>query len=115
MVGWGTLSSLQALKLSTGSIPHHRLKPYLGIAYHLAVNVGDTFQNITHGDDLLESTHIHRQLQTVLGFPEPTYLHHRCVCDETCKRIAKRDDARSIVQLREQGLTFQAVLDMANP
>jgi glutamyl-Q tRNA(Asp) synthetase len=90
----------------------------IGIAYHLAVVVDDAFQNITHvtrGDDLLESSHIHRQLQAVLRFPEPTYLHHPCVCDDTGKRLAKRDDARSILQLREQGFTSQAVLDMANP
>ncbi len=89
----------------------------IGIAYHLAVVVDDAFQNITHvtrGEDLLESTHIHRQLQAVLGFPEPTYLHHRCVCDETGKRLAKRDDARSIHTLRGQGFTPDAVLDMAN-
>ncbi len=90
----------------------------IGIAYHLAVVVDDAFQNITHvtrGEDLLESTHIHRQLQAVLEFPEPTYLHHRCICDETGKRLAKRDDARSIVQLQEQGFSYQAVLNMANP
>ncbi len=88
----------------------------IGIAYHLAVVVDDAFQNITHitrGDDLLESTHIHRQLQAVLGFSEPTYLHHRCICDETGRRLAKRDDARSIRTLREQGFTSEEVLDMA--
>jgi glutamyl-Q tRNA(Asp) synthetase len=89
----------------------------IGIAYHLAVVVDDAFQNITHvtrGDDLFESTHIHRQLQAVLGFSEPTYLHHQCICDENGKRLAKRDDARSIRTLREQGFTPDAVLDMAN-
>jgi len=90
----------------------------IGIAYHLAVVVDDAFQHITQvtrGDDLLESTHIHRQLQAVLGLPAPTYLHHPCICDETGKRLAKRDNARSILQLREKGFTSQAVLDMANP
>jgi glutamyl-Q tRNA(Asp) synthetase len=89
----------------------------IGIAYHLAVVVDDAFQNIsqvTRGDDLLESTHIHRQLQAVLGYPEPTYLHHRCICDETGKRLAKRDQARSIRTLREQGYTPEAVLNMTN-
>lgn len=89
----------------------------IGVAYHLAVVIDDAYQNITHvtrGDDLLESTHIHRQLQVVLGLPEPTYLHHPCVCDETGKRLAKRDHARSIRSLREQGLTPEAVLEMAS-
>jgi glutamyl-Q tRNA(Asp) synthetase len=89
----------------------------IGIAYHLAVVTDDAFQKITHvtrGDDLLESTHIHRQLQAVLEFPEPTYLHHRCIRDETGKRLAKRDHARSIRTLREQGFTSDALLDMVN-
>ena len=75
----------------------------------------DAFQNITHvtrGDDLLESTHIHRQLQAVLGFPEPTYLHHHCVCDETGKRLAKRDAARSIQSLRMAGQSKEDVFAM---
>jgi glutamyl-Q tRNA(Asp) synthetase len=87
----------------------------IGIAYHLAVVVDDAFQNITHvtrGDDLLESTHIHRQLQAVLGFPEPTYLHHPCICDETGKRLAKRDDARSIQSLRMAGQSKEDVFAM---
>ncbi|MES2981641.1 MAG: tRNA glutamyl-Q(34) synthetase GluQRS [Verrucomicrobiota bacterium] len=85
----------------------------IGIAYHLAVVVDDAFQNITHvtrGDDLFESTHIHRQLQAVLGFPEPTYFHHPCICDETGKRLAKRDDARSIRTLREAGTSTKDIL-----
>lgn len=84
----------------------------IGIAYHLAVVVDDAFQNITHvtrGDDLLESTHIHRQLQAVLKLPEPTYLHHPCICDETGKRLAKRDHARSIRNLRESGATREDI------
>jgi glutamyl-Q tRNA(Asp) synthetase len=88
----------------------------IGIAYHLAVVVDDEFQNITHvtrGDDLLPSTHIHRQLQAILGYREPFYLHHACVCDETGKRLAKRDQARSIQQLRESGLSPDDVFGIA--
>ncbi len=87
----------------------------IGIAYHLAVVVDDAFQNISHvtrGDDLFESTHIHRQLQAILGFPEPIYLHHHCMCDETGKRLAKRDDARSIQSLRLAGQSKEDVFAM---
>jgi len=90
----------------------------IGIAYHLAVVVDDEFQGITHvtrGDDLLGATHIHRQLQAVLGYPEPVYLHHALVCDENGKRLAKRDDARSIRHLRESGYPPDEVLAMAQP
>lgn len=88
----------------------------IGVAYHLAVVVDDDFQEITHvtrGEDLLGATHIHRQLQAILGFREPLYLHHACLCDESGKRLAKRDHARSIRTLREQGLPPAEVLAMA--
>ena len=90
----------------------------IGVSYHLAVVVDDAFQKITHvtrGEDLLEATHVHRQLQAILGFPEPLYLHHPSVCDESGKRLAKRDRARSIRSLRESGLTRSEVLAMAQP
>lgn len=88
----------------------------IGIAYHLAVVVDDHFQGITHvtrGEDLLGATHIHRQLQAVLGFREPVYLHHVCVCDESGKRLAKRDEAKTIRSFRENGFSPAEVLAMA--
>jgi glutamyl-Q tRNA(Asp) synthetase len=78
----------------------------IGCAYHLAVVVDDAFQQITHvtrGKDLLTSTHIHRQLQALLGLPEPLYLHRELVLDENGKRLAKRNDSLSIASLRESG------------
>lgn len=88
----------------------------IGTSYHLAVVVDDAFQGITHvtrGEDLLGASHVQRQLQAILGFREPLYLHHALVRDESGIRLAKRDDARSIRSLREQGFTPEAVLDMA--
>ncbi len=90
----------------------------IGIAYHLAVVADDDFQEITHvtrGEDLLGSTHIHRQLQAILGYRQPVYFHHQLVCDENGKRLAKRDDARSIRHLRESGLSLSEVLTLAQP
>jgi glutamyl-Q tRNA(Asp) synthetase len=87
----------------------------IGTAYHLAVVVDDDFQGITHvtrGEDLLGATHIHRQLQAVLGYREPLYLHHPLVRDEYGRRLAKRDAARSIRIFREQGLSAEEVLGM---
>lgn len=80
----------------------------IGTSYHLAVVVDDAFQQVTHvtrGEDLLPSTHVHRMLQALLGFPEPAYLHHALVVDENGVRLAKRHDALSIRGLRESGLT----------
>lgn len=87
----------------------------IGAAYHLAVVVDDAFQNISHvtrGEDLLPSTHIHRTLQTLLGFPEPLYLHHRLVTDGSGRRLAKRHDALAIATLRERGCSPSDVLAM---
>lgn len=85
----------------------------IGVAYHLSVVVDDAFQEITHvtrGEDLLPSTHVHRLLQTLLGLPEPAYLHHPLVVDESGKRLAKRHDSLSIASMRESGITAAEIL-----
>ncbi|MCX8497635.1 MAG: tRNA glutamyl-Q(34) synthetase GluQRS [Akkermansiaceae bacterium] len=87
----------------------------IGCAYHLAVVVDDSYQRVTHvtrGEDLLASTHVHRTLQALLGLQEPIYLHHPLVLDEAGERLAKRNDACSIRNLRENGLSPKEVLRM---
>ena len=81
-------------------------------SYHLAVVVDDALQGITlvtRGEDLLEATHLHRLLQELLGLPVPEWLHHRLITDEAGKRLAKRDDARSLRSLRSAGWTLDEV------
>jgi len=75
-------------------------------SYHLAVVVDDALQGITlvtRGEDLLSATHLHRLLQHLLHLPVPRWHHHRLITDEAGKRLAKRDDARSLKSLRESG------------
>ncbi len=75
-------------------------------SYHLSVVVDDALQGVTlvtRGEDLLSATHLHRLLQALLGLPAPAYHHHALVTDETGRRLAKRDDARSLRSLREAG------------
>ncbi|MGD9420437.1 MAG: tRNA glutamyl-Q(34) synthetase GluQRS [Verrucomicrobiota bacterium JB025] len=89
----------------------------IGTAYHLAVVVDDAFQQITHvtrGRDLLVSTHVHRILQQLLRLPEPTYLHHPLVLDDTGKRLAKRHDALAIATLRDAGKPPAEVLALTD-
>ena len=84
-------------------------------SYHIAVVTDDAMQqitNVTRGEDLLTSTHIHRTLQNLLGYPEPLYHHHRLILDNQHKRLAKRDKALSIQTLREQGKSPEEVLAM---
>jgi len=84
-------------------------------SYHLAVVVDDALQGITlvtRGEDLLPATHLHRLLQHLLGLPVPRWHHHRLITDETGKRLAKRDDARSLRSLREAGWTPERVVEV---
>ncbi len=77
-------------------------------SYHLAVVVDDALQGITlvtRGEDLLPATHLHRLLQALLGLPVPQWQHHRLITDEHGKRLAKRDEARSLRSLRVAGWT----------
>ncbi len=84
----------------------------LGASYHLAVLLDDAEQEIslvTRGQDLFAATHLHRLLQALLDLPVPEWWHHRLILDEQGKRLAKRDDARSLETLREAGWTPERV------
>lgn len=84
-------------------------------AYHLAVVVDDAAQGVTHvvrGEDLIEVTPLHRLLQAVLDLPVPVWHHHALVRDEKGKRLAKRDNARSIRTYREAGLAPAEVREL---
>lgn len=77
-----------------------------GTSYHLAVVVDDAAQGIdlvTRGEDLAEATPIHVALQALLDAPRPRYHHHDLVRDGAGKRLAKRDDARSLSSYRDAG------------
>ncbi len=80
----------------------------IGASYHLAVTLDDAVQGIslvTRGRDLFEATHVHRLLQALLDLPVPRWHHHALVTDEAGRRLAKRDDARSLRGLRAEGVT----------
>ena len=87
----------------------------ISTSYHLAVTVDDAAQGVTlvtRGEDLFNSTHIHRLLQALLNLPVPEWEHHGLICDESGKRLAKRDHARSLQSLREAGWTAEQVRQM---
>lgn len=75
-------------------------------SYHLCAVNDDALQGISHiirGEDLLNATHIQIILQKLLGLPTPIYRHHRLILDENGKRLAKRDKAFTLKNLRESG------------
>ena len=81
-------------------------------SYHLSVVVDDAAQGVTivtRGNDLFAATNLHRMLQALLGLPTPAYSHHRLICDEHGKRLAKRDQAAALRTLRAQGVSAAEV------
>jgi len=75
-------------------------------SYHLSCVVDDAESGVTmviRGADLRPSTPIQRLLQSLLGLPEPTYLHHPLVTHEDGRRLAKRDLAPTLASMREAG------------
>jgi glutamyl-Q tRNA(Asp) synthetase len=79
----------------------------VGVAYHLAVVVDDALQGISHvirGQDLFEAAHIQRLLQALLTLPTPIYRHHRLLLAPSGQRLAKRDKAETLRDLRARGV-----------
>jgi len=87
-----------------------------GVAsYQLAVVVDDAATAITHvlrGDDLLTSTPRQLQLYAALGLTAPAFSHVPLVLGEDGKRLAKRDGAFALAELRERGLPAERVLGL---
>jgi glutamyl-Q tRNA(Asp) synthetase len=84
----------------------------VGVAYHLAVVVDDALQGITHvirGQDLFAATHVQRLLQALLGLPTPVYRHHPLLLGPDGKRLAKRDQAETLAEIRARGMTAEAL------
>jgi glutamyl-Q tRNA(Asp) synthetase len=76
-------------------------------SYHLSCVVDDAASGVTtvvRGADLRASTPIQRLLQTLLGLPEPTYLHHPLVAHADGRRLAKRDLAPTLAAMRDSGV-----------
>jgi glutamyl-Q tRNA(Asp) synthetase len=83
-------------------------------SYHLACVVDDAESGVTlvvRGRDLRPSTPIQRLLQTLLGLPEPEYLHHSLVGHDDGRRLTKRDLAPNLAAMRATGLDGRALAD----
>jgi glutamyl-Q tRNA(Asp) synthetase len=84
----------------------------VGVAYHLAVVVDDALQGVTHvirGQDLFEAAHVQRLLQALLGLPTPVYRHHPLLMGPDGKRLAKRDLAETLADIRARGVAAEAL------
>jgi glutamyl-Q tRNA(Asp) synthetase len=85
-------------------------------SYHLCVTHDDALQGVTlvtRGEDLQAATDLHRLLQALMGWPEPAYAHHRLLTDAAGRRLAKRDRAATLRDLRDAGATPAEVRRLA--
>jgi glutamyl-Q tRNA(Asp) synthetase len=85
-------------------------------SYHLCVTHDDAVQGVTlvtRGADLKAATHLQRLLQALMGWPAPAYAHHPLLTDVAGRRLAKRDRAAALHELRAQGCTPAEVRALA--
>ena len=82
-------------------------------AYNLTSVVDDAFvgvEQIVRGDDLLPSAPRQSYLAQLLGLMQPRYAHVPLALNEEGKRLAKRDGAVTLPQLREAGVETLTIL-----
>ena len=82
-------------------------------AYNLTSVVDDAFvgvEQIVRGDDLLPSAPRQSYLAQLLGLTQPRYAHVPLALNEGGKRLAKRDGAVTLPQLREAGVEIPTIL-----
>ena len=82
-------------------------------AYNLAAVVDDVAQGVdqvVRGDDLLESAPTQAYLTHLLGGTAPRYAHVPLVLGPQGKRLAKRDGAVTLCELRAEGHSTSDVL-----
>jgi glutamyl-Q tRNA(Asp) synthetase len=85
-------------------------------SYHLCVTHDDALQGVTlvtRGEDLKPATHLHRLLQALVRWPPPRYAHHPLLADTQGRRLAKRDLAATVRDMRTRGISAEAVRAMA--
>ena len=80
----------------------------IGTSYHLSTVLDDADMGITlvsRGADLLPAVPLQRILQELLGLPAPRYVHHQLLTDQNGTRLAKRENALSLRQMRQNGMS----------
>lgn len=84
----------------------------IGTSYHMAVTIDDDFQDvtcITRGLDLVESTHVHRILQSLLGLQVPEWSHHKLIKGSDGNKYSKSNQSLTLKELRESGVSVAEI------
>jgi glutamyl-Q tRNA(Asp) synthetase len=87
-------------------------------SYHLCVTHDDALQGVTlvtRGEDLRPATDLHRLIQELMEWPAPAYAHHRLLVDEQGNRLAKRNRAKTLRDMRERNISAQDVIAGLQP
>ena len=82
-------------------------------SYHLAVVHDDALRGISdvvRGEDLFAAAHVDRFLQALSALPTPRYHHHPLIRDTAGLRLAKRDRAATIADLRTAGVVPRQII-----
>ncbi len=69
------------------------------MTYHLAATIDDAFDGVTHvvrGADLWPDTPLQCLLQSLLGLPQPNYLHIPVLTDQQGKKLSKQNKAPAL-------------------
>lgn len=85
-------------------------------SYQCAVVLDDAYDGVTEvvrGADLLSSTARQIVVQRALGLGQPRYFHVGLVCDQTGRRLAKRERDLGLFELREAGVDPKAIVGWA--
>lgn len=80
----------------------------IGAGYLIASVLDDALQGVTHvirGEDLRDVTSVQRLVQALLDLPTPTYRHHPLVLGPDGRRLAKRDQAETLTDVRARGVS----------
>ena len=80
--------------------------------YHLCVVVDDGEMGVTHilrGDDHISNTPRQIALMQALGYPQPVYAHFPLIHGVDGKKLSKRNNAFSVLSLKEAGFLSDAV------
>lgn len=83
-------------------------------AYNLAVVVDDAFQGVdqvVRGDDLLSQAPAQAALAHLLGAPQPVYAHVPLALSRDGARLAKRDGAVTLADLKALGRSAGDVIE----
>ena len=98
----------------TGPVDHFVVRRADGVpAYNLAAVVDDAYQGVdqvVRGFDLLSQAPAQAQLAHLLGAPEPTYAHVPLALAPSGARLAKRDGAVTLSDLRGLGWSTEDVV-----